>query len=172
MTFVRIVRSCSSVVRARAKERRAVFVALYVLYKKNPFGPVHFIGISFALLVGFLLQLHLHPFCVRLTTLVRTESQLMHGRSASGLSERTPRERKGLSSPRHIRHPRSKHGHSPTPRPPFPHQDERNYETSCWNSSIAVQEFLERHMHMSTCHWRTLEHTKGLHDEFDHRHFD
>jgi hypothetical protein len=38
MTFVR---SCSSVVQVRAKERRAAFVALYVLYKGNPLGQLH-----------------------------------------------------------------------------------------------------------------------------------
>jgi hypothetical protein len=48
--------------------------------------PVHFIGVSSAVLVGFLLQLHLHPFCVRLTMLDRIQSQRMHGRNASGLS--------------------------------------------------------------------------------------
>ena len=45
MTFVRIFRSCSSVLRVRAKEGRAAFVALYVLSKGSPFGPVHFISI-------------------------------------------------------------------------------------------------------------------------------
>ena len=41
MTFVRILRSCSSGVQVRAKERRAAFVALYVLYKGNPLGQLH-----------------------------------------------------------------------------------------------------------------------------------
>ena len=41
MTFVRILRSCSSGVQVRAKERRAAFVVLYVLYKENPLGHLH-----------------------------------------------------------------------------------------------------------------------------------
>jgi hypothetical protein len=171
MTFARIFLSCSSVVRVRAKERRAAFVALYVLYKENPFAPVHFIGIHLLCSLAFCCNCISTPLVYASQRLFETNRNSCTVVIASGLSERTSRERKWLSSRRHIRHHRSKHSHSLTLRPPSPQQDERNYEASCWNSSTDVEEFLERHMHLSDSRWKAQRHTKGLHDESDHRHF-
>ena len=37
---------------------------------------------------------------------------------------------------------------------------------------MGVEEFLERHVHLSVSRWKAQHHTKGLHDESGHRYFD
>jgi hypothetical protein len=51
-------------------------------------------------------------------------------------------------------------------------QDQRKWEASCWNSSKDAEKFLERHVLTLKSRWRASKHTKGLHDEPDHRHID
>ena len=72
MTFGRILLSRSAVVHVRAKEGRAAFVALYVLHKGNPFGPVHFIGIHLQYSLAFSCNCISTPFVCASQRLVET----------------------------------------------------------------------------------------------------
>ena len=71
---------------ARGGENDAVAVALRSPTPQLFATASSFHRRSFAVLVGFLWQVYLQPFCVGLATLDRIHSPLIHGRKANGLS--------------------------------------------------------------------------------------